>query len=171
MYPTLTRIAGPANARHCAQNPARECGTVTVLCIPSSEGWFAGAPAPADEAVNLAGGSTSLAVCLSMRPGEFRHGARTALSTLSGGSQFLLVPEGQHDNSPTFQRCGRTVEGELVPTGRLKALTRTKIEMLPAPSLHLPLPRAANAIRAFCRCLFRPSSASPVSDHPFLSKA
>src|SRR6516164_9842737 len=42
MYPTLTRMAGPTNARHCSQKPARWCGTSTELCMPSSEsepGW------------------------------------------------------------------------------------------------------------------------------------
>src|SRR5207249_1508722 len=99
-------------------------GTATVLCIPSSDGWFGCAPAPA-------GRSISLAVRLFMRPRKFNHGARTALSALSGGSQSLLVPEGQHDNSPTFQRWGRTVGRELVPKGRLKTLACTEIGMFP----------------------------------------
>src|ERR1700681_3501307 len=39
MYPTLTRIAGPTNARHCSQNPASWCGTRTELCTPSKDTW------------------------------------------------------------------------------------------------------------------------------------
>src|SRR2546425_1088203 len=39
MYPTLTRRAGPTNARQCSQKPAWWWGTSTVLCIPSSDRW------------------------------------------------------------------------------------------------------------------------------------